>query len=248
MSKLKSAAMVAAVISGAVSARASVLLYSFESGDSPNAVDGFAHNGGGITVESSTTGATNGIGSMEVDTTGSAGGFVGALSTSPAPLATLDNPAVTSISFDVTVPATPVFAGGFSDMGITLFVANPALSEFGEQYQTDFVPDENIDLAPGTSTITIPLQGTDPDTSADVSYAQLLADGFVPTGFEFFVDNNAPETVFVDNVEANGIGAVPEPASIGICTMLGGLLIRRRNRKARIDAVNAVLLTAGQVI
>jgi hypothetical protein len=233
LSKLKSAAMVAAVIGGAVSARASVLLYSFESGDSPNALDGFAHNGGGITVESSTTGATNGSGSMEVDTTGSAGGFVGILSTSPAPLATLDNAAVTSVSFDVTVPASPVFAGGFSDMGITLFVANPALGEYGEQYQTDFTPDENIDLAPGTSTITIPLQGADPDnTSDDVSYAQLLADGFVPTGFEFFIDNNAPETVFVDNVEANGIGAVPEPASIGMCMVLGGLLVRRRNRKA----------------
>ena len=34
------------------------LLYGFESADSPNSLDGFAANGGGITVTSSTIGAT----------------------------------------------------------------------------------------------------------------------------------------------------------------------------------------------
>src|ERR1700722_3948716 len=98
---------------GVPMAHAQVLLYSFESGDSPNELDGFAHNGGGITVSSSTIGATNGSQSMELQTTGAAGGFVGALTIAPTQLATLDNPAITSVSVDVTVPSTPVFSGGF---------------------------------------------------------------------------------------------------------------------------------------
>jgi hypothetical protein len=190
---------------GVTAARAQVLLYSFEGSDSPNSVDGFAPNGGGITVSPSTIGATNGTGSMEVVATSA--GFVGALTTAPAQLQTLDNPAITSVSVDVTVPATPVFAGTYSDLGITIFVENPPLGEFGEQFQTDFVPDENIDLTPGTSTITIPMQGADPDYGTDESYSQLLANGFIPTGFEFFIDGNAPITVYLDNVELNGISA-----------------------------------------
>jgi hypothetical protein len=192
---------------GVTTARAQVLLYSFEGSDSPNSLDGFAPNGGGITVSPSTIGATNGTGSMEMVTTRAAGGFVGALTTAPAQLQTLDNPAITSVSVDVTVPATPAFTGGFSDLGITIFAENISEGEFGQQFQTDFVPDENIDLPPGTSTITIPLQGSDPDSGNDESYSQLLANGFIPTGFEFFIDNNAPDTVYLDNVELNGISS-----------------------------------------
>ncbi|HUB25312.1 MAG TPA: PEP-CTERM sorting domain-containing protein [Tepidisphaeraceae bacterium] len=193
---------------GVTTAQAQVLLYSFEGSDSPNSLDGFANNGPGITVSASTIGATNGTGSMELVTTFAAGGFVGALSTAPTQLQTLDNPAFTSVSVDVTVPTTPAFTGTYSDLGITIFVENPPLGEFGEQYQTDFVPDENIDLPAGTSTITIPLQGPDPDYGNDESYAQLLANGFIPTGFEFFIDNNAPDTVYLDNVVLNGVSTV----------------------------------------
>ena len=190
---------------GVTTVQAQVLLYSFEGSDSPNSLDGFAHNGGGITVSPSTIGATNGTGSMELVTTPAGGGFFGALTIAPAQLQTLDNPAITSVSVDVTVPATPAFTGGYSDLGITIFVENIPEGEFGYQFQTDFVPDENIDLTPGTSTITIPLQAPDPDSFTDESYSQLLANGFIPTGFEFFIDNNAPDTVYLDNVELNGI-------------------------------------------
>jgi hypothetical protein len=215
-----------ALLIGVNSAKAA-LLYSFENGDVPNNVDGFAPNGGGVTVSHDTIGATNGTGSMKLVT--SVGGtFVGALSTSAVPLATLDNPSISGVSFDITT-AAPQYAGNYADIGITLFVANPGLGEFGEQFQTNFVPSDNIDLAPGTYHVTHPLYGNDPDTGTPESYSQLLANGFVPTGFEFFIskDATAAATVYLDNVNTV---SVPEPATLALGAVGGVMALARRRR------------------
>src|ERR1700722_14241284 len=86
---------------GVPMAHAQVLLYSFESGDSPNELDGFAHNGGGMTARSPPIGATKESQSTDLQTTGAPGGFVGALTIAPTQLATLDNPAIPPVSVDV---------------------------------------------------------------------------------------------------------------------------------------------------
>jgi hypothetical protein len=225
------AAAAAVALSGAMKASASELLYGFGASDSPNQLDGFASNSGG-SLKIAT--ATNPGGEPAIEVTTTAGGFKGAL-TSSVP-SVLFNPAVDAISADVTVPASFTYAGGYADLGVTIFCANVPEGEFGVQYQVNGPDEQNIDLAPGTTqTVTIPLTGADPDTGTDESYGTLLTTGgldgtgFVPTGFEFFFDENGANDVQIANVQADGV-SVPEPASISGCLLLGGLLLKRRSR------------------
>jgi hypothetical protein len=223
--------LAAAALCAAAPARASVILYSFENADSPNALDGFAKNGSGISVASSSIGPTAGTGSISVATTGP--GFKSILTASIP--AVLDNPLVTGISVDVTIPPSPAYTGTFADLGVIMFVDNLPLGEFGEQFQVASSEEQNINLAPGTHTVTIPLMGSDPDTGALETYAQLLSHGFIPAGFDLFFDENAANSVFLDNVQAVGVSA-PEPASLALL-ILGGLLLlkRRANSYCRIS-------------
>jgi hypothetical protein len=228
---LLSAAVVAALSIGAASASAGTLLYSFESTDAAGPTDGFAANGGGITVSQATTGATVGSNSMEnVSVSGAT--FTGALTGSDVPAA-LSDPSTTSISLDLTIAPGQQFAGAFADIGITIFGAlgSGATETFGNQYQVDASSEQNVDLAPGTYSLNIPLIGTDPSTFAlSQPYSEVLGNGFIPTGFEFFYSksNDAPLSVFVDNVQAV---AVPEPASIGLGAISGLMMLARRRRK-----------------
>jgi len=219
----------AALMLSMASAKASVPVYQFGASDSPNDLDGFASNSGGSLVVTHTT---NPISEPAMMLAASSSGFKGAL-TSSVP-AIMNNSSVTSISVDVTVPATFTYTGTFADLGITIFVESPSESEFGLQYQVLPADEQNIDLTPGTTTtVTIPLTGDDPDTGNPETYGQLLTtggtngEGFVPTGFEFFLDENAANQVELANVQAN---LVPEPASIGLLASgLGLLFLRRRS-------------------
>ena len=229
-----SGAALAAVAATASPARANVLLYSFEPTDASGPLDGFARNGGGITPTAvQDGGATAGVGDLQLSTTG---GFVGALSTVQGPLTTLDNPNVTGIQLDVTA----VSAGAqttFATLGFSLFVGNPTTGDFGEQYAPPTSDYVNIDFPAGTQKtgLTIPLVGNDPVTGSPESYAQLLAEGYVPTGFEIVVSETGGTPALitdVDNIQATGIGgAVPEPASLGLVAF-GGLLVGGRRRRA----------------
>jgi hypothetical protein len=218
-----------ALMVAAPSARAQ-LLYSFESTDAAGPTDGFANNGGGITVSQDTIGATVGTNSMKNVTVAGAT-FTGALTSNvPAPL---NDPSIGSINVDLTIPSGGQFAGAFADIGITIFGAEfpPSGETFGNQFQVDPSSERNVAVAPGTTTLNIPLIGTDPATfNLHQTYAQVLANGFIPTGFEFFYSksNDAPLTVYLDNVTAV---AVPEPTTLGLIGV-GSVLLMRRRRAA----------------
>jgi hypothetical protein len=208
---------------GAISAQAGVLMYSFETGDSPNGKDGFVNNGT-TSVTQTTTGATVGSDALQIVTPG---GYVGTYTQGdlPAPLA---NPNLSAVTLDLTVsPNDPAFTGTYSDMGISLFVSNPGEGEYGDQYavpNTDWV---NIDLAPGTYNLSIPITGNDPDSGNPITFGNLLGEGWYVSGFQLILDGNGAQTVYVDNVQA----VVPEPASLSLIGLTGSLLLSRRRRK-----------------
>jgi hypothetical protein len=223
-----SAAVVAAMSIGAASASAGTLLYSFESTDAAGPTDGFTNNGGGITVSQSTIGATVGSNSMD-NSTVSGATFTGALTQTDIPAA-LSDPSTSSISLDLTVAPGQQFAGAFADIGITIFGELPGPS-FGNPFNVDVSSYRNVDLAPGTYSLNIPLVGTDPSTfAASQPYSEVLGNGFIPTGFEFFYSKSgdAPLNVYIDNVQAV---AVPEPASLGVGAIGGLMMLSRRRRK-----------------
>jgi hypothetical protein len=206
-------------------ARAQVVpMYSLEGG-----LQGFGPNGGGVTVSADTVGATDGTGSLKVSVVQGAT-FVGALTGSVVP--PMDNPNLTSIGVDVTVPGQ--FPGAFALIGVTIFGASqpsyPGGQLFGLQYQsTNFAHLEP--LGPGTYHLDLgPLNGTNPLTfDTNQSYAQVFGSGpnqLIPTGFQFFFNksNDAPLTVYLDNVT----GAVPEPAAVSAMGLAGLALLRRR--------------------
>jgi hypothetical protein len=219
-------AAVAALSLGAASVNAAGLLYSFETGDSPSNLDGFANNGGGITVTQDTIGATVGSNSMRNSTVAGAT-FTGALTSSvPAAL----TPDTTDITLDLTINPGETFTGAFADIGITIFgaIGSGASETFGNQYQVDASSEKNIALAPGTYSLDIPLVGTSPvDFSSHVTFPALIAQGFIPTGFEFFYSKSGDSaaTVYIDNVQAV---TAPEPTMLSLGAVGALALVRRR--------------------
>jgi hypothetical protein len=222
---LLAAAVAAALSLGLASAHAQ-LLYSFESGDSPNSTDGFVPNG--ITPIQTTTGATVGVGALECI---SSGEYEGTYTQGDLP-ALLSNPALTGFTVDVTISPNDLAPSGtdaYADLGLGLFIYNAAEEEFGDPFIAPTSDWVNIDLATGTYlSLSIPLIGDDPDTGNPISYPDLLADGWAVGGFNIVDDSSAPQTFFVDNIQ----GVVPEPASIGVGVVSGLLMLARRRRKA----------------
>jgi hypothetical protein len=220
-------AALAALAFSTVSANAAGLLYSFETGDSPTALDGFANNGGGISVTQSTIGATVGSNSMRNSSVAGAT-FTGALTSFiPANF----GPNTTDITLDLTINPGETFTGAFADIGITFFgaIGSGASETFGNPFNVDVSSYRNIALAPGTYSLDIPLVGTSPvDFSPSDPLSTVIGQGFIPTGFEFFYSKSGDSaaTVYIDNVQAT----VPEPASIFGCALLGGLALKRRRR------------------
>jgi hypothetical protein len=220
-----SLAATAVLALGAASASAQ-LLYSFETGDSPNGKDGFVPNG--ATVFQDTIGATQGSNSLKVVTSG---GYTGTYTQSdlPAPLA---NPALTGFTMDITIPASPAYAGNYDDLGVILYVSDATTSDYGEQYGPATSLWANIDLAPGsTTTISVPLVGNPALNNAtftgnDLSFSQLLASGYYVSGFQLTMDGDQPQTFYVDNIQ----GIVPEPASITLIGAVGAMALGRRRK------------------
>jgi hypothetical protein len=219
-------AVVSAAISFGVSAAHAQLLYSFEPGDSPNQKDGFVDNG--LFPAASSTGATVGVGALQLSETG--GGYNGSYTQQDLP-APLSNPNLVGFTADVTISANdPAFTGTFANLGMGLFIANPGESEYGYQYIAATSTWPNLDLSPGTYYglyFTLGGEPTDPDTNTQVPWGTLLADGWVPSGFNIVDANNGTQTFYVDNIQA----VVPEPASLGALASTGCLMLIRRRRK-----------------
>ncbi len=210
-------AAVAALAFGTASANAG-LLYSFEPTDVP-ALDGFASNG--IFPQQSTVGATVGVGSMMLT---APPGFNGALTTN-VPSPDFANPALSAITMDVTLVNQS--GGTFSNIGFDFFVSNPSISDFGEQWGPP-TSDWPVSYFAGTQLgLSIPVVGDGAAGLNSLSFPQLLAAGYSVTGFQILVSNNGVTQEFVDNVQ----GVVPEPASLSVLGLAGGLALGRRRRK-----------------
>jgi hypothetical protein len=226
------AAAVAIVACASSAWAADTLIYGFE----PDA-QGFAANGGGVTVAQDTFGATEGTHSLKYSVVGGAT-FVGAL-TGNVPAILNNPPGVDHVTFDMTIGPNDAFTGAFDVLGITIFGASqPGPSQqFGLQAQ--FAPLVHIEgLTPGTYTETIPLTGAtnQVDFSTNQTFNQIFGSGAnqqIPTGFEFFLNksNDAASTVYIDNVRIGG-AAVPEPASCALLAIgaVGAVLGFRRRR------------------
>jgi hypothetical protein len=221
------AAIGAAISFGATAARAQ-LLYSFEPGDSPNGKDGFVDNG--LFPSETTTGATVGSDALSLTEPDTLGGptYNASYTTGDLPAA-LDNPNLVGFTADITISANAPYGGTYSDMGMGYYIGNTVENEFnGNQYIAPTSEWANIALAPGTYTsVYFPLNGTDPDNGNPESWSQMVSQGWVATGFNIAISNNAAQTVYVDNIQA----VVPEPASLGALACTGGLMLVRRRRR-----------------
>ncbi|MBC8106926.1 MAG: PEP-CTERM sorting domain-containing protein, partial [Anaerolineae bacterium] len=153
-----------------------------------------------------------------------------------------NNNNITGIIFDLTVNAGETFAGGFANIGITLFghgdpdgIPANGDEQFGLQYQVVGASERNIALAPGTYSIEVPLVGANPMTFATQNFADAFGDGpnqlFQISAFQFFISKSGgfPATVYIDNVRTV---EVPEPTSMAVVGIAGGLMLSRRRRSA----------------
>ena len=224
MNRFIARAVFALVVAASLSARAQVQLYSFEDG-----TQGFGPNGfPAPTVAQDTVGATHGTRSLLFGL-GANQTFSGALTETVNQPALLD-PSTTAVAVDVTVPqgAGEYTGTGFANMGIVLFGSNPAQGVFGVPVQTNGPSERNVDLAPGTYTLVIPLvTTTGPMRNAWGPGGPFTTIG----GFQFYINKSADDamTVYLDNVRA-----VPEPAAAAVvCAAVFGLIARRRRPAAR---------------
>jgi len=210
------------VAAAALPARAQ-LLYSFEDG-----AQGFTNNGL-ATVAQDTVGATQGTHSLAFGL-GQTATFSGALTENVNP-AVLLSPDTTAIAVDVTIPqGTGEYTGtGFANMGISYFGSIPAQNVYGVPVQTNGASERNLDLAPGTYTLTIPLVST---TGAPIRNAFTAGGGQFTDlgGFQFYISKSGDDamTVYLDNVRA-----VPEPAAGALACLFTGFIVTRRRQATR---------------
>lgn len=224
MNRSLTRAVFALVVAAAALPARAQLLYSFEDG-----AQGFGPNGFPVpTVAQDTVGATHGTHSLLFGL-GQNQAFSGAL-TQTVDSAALLNPATDAIAVDVTVPqgAGEYTGAGFARMGITFYGSIPAQGVFGVPVQTNGPSERNVDLAPGTYTLVIPLVST-AGTPMRSSFGTGPGQFTDLTGFQFYINKTADDdmVVYLDNVRA-----VPEPAAAAlVCGALWGLLARRRGAR-----------------
>ena len=186
-------------------------VYSFE----PD-LEGFVFNGGGLAVshETSGLGATDGSNSMKLEFTDFSG-FAGAL-TSNVHDAFLDPLGVDFVLFDFT--NTNRFVPDSPQPGVDPTFANTSITFFGEfsdepgvEAQIQFLLSEEPigTLEPGTHEIEIDLNdgGLDVFHGEVKGYDEYIADGFVPSGFQIYINKSVlfmdPDfawTVYIDNI------------------------------------------------
>ena len=224
--------MAAALVVGAAgSAQAQTLAYSFEAA-LPAGPDGFFGLGATVSQEP-TIGVTHLESSLKYAVGN--GGFVGARTETVIPATLNDPPGVTHVLFDITL--TEAYAGGFADIGVTLFghaLNAPGGAQFGNQVQ----------FADTVSIATLGV-GTHVDRRIDLDFSQgpyRFGESFndifgpgptdltVASAFQFYISKNAavPVTVYIDNVRLG----IPEPASLALAGLSGLTMIalRRRSR------------------
>lgn len=199
---------------------AAALLYDMEGAPPPS---GFGPNGV-VTVTQDTIGATQGTNSMRVDTDGST--FVGAITPVVPPYLL----GAKSILLDLTINAGEEFAGGFADMGVTIFGCQGATCGLSAQF-ADF---ESIGaLTAGTYTdLQFDLTTSIGPNFPGKSFQQILADGDLDTvtHFQLYFNQsfNEPMISYIDNIRTI---PVPEPATallLGLGAIAIGLVARRR--------------------
>jgi hypothetical protein len=212
LAKLAACAAVLAASSGLdanPAAAADTLVYSFETD-----LEGFAANGGGVTVTQDTIGVTNGASSMKV-TAVSGQTFYGA-NTGMLHPAIGDPPGLDHVTFDLTI--TEEYAGSFAVIGVMIFGVNqtgdarqlqtgpsddPALEFHIEGLAVGTYPDVTIDMTrffnpdtfePGTFNDIVGTEGSGPFD-------------LIPTGFQLYLNKlGAPLTVYIDNIR---VGTTP---------------------------------------
>ncbi len=181
------------------------LAYSFEAD-----LQGFAPNGGGVTVTQDTIGATDGTQSLKMDIVQGAT-FVGALTDDLDPNIFGDPPGVDLVFLDLTIQqAFPNEPGDFVDAGITVFGMNQDGSLEGLQAQFQNNQVSLGDLEVGTHQIVFELSSAvHPLTFAsDQSFNDIFgvlgsgANDVIPTGFQFYINKSstAPWTGYIDNI------------------------------------------------
>jgi hypothetical protein len=185
--------------------------------------DGFF--GLGAAVSQSTIGATHLTHSMRYSVPAGQT-FVGARTESVLPPGLTTAPA---IQFDLHIDslADEYQGAGFARIGITYFGHDFDSGQFGLQVQTNGASEQNIDLAAGNYTLTIPLVATDGQTFAQHFDNSEPADLDAISAFQFYVSKTGDSgvTMYIDNVQI-----VPEPASLSGLALGSLLLGRRRSR------------------
>jgi fibronectin-binding autotransporter adhesin len=228
---LMCSAAVAAIALAASSASAQ-LVYSFETlydnttpptlDPAGTAPDDFVANtsggGGAATDTQSNIGVTNGSNSLEISETAAAF-FTGALTqlvstTVPGDINSglVLSTNTAALSLDVTIPASGNFTGAFAQIGFFAF-GNDSFGDDGLGVQTTGSSEVNVNLAPGTYHLTIPLIArSNPETgAANVPFSSVFGSGdtqiSTPTGFEFYVSKSIDSAleIYIDNVEAVGL-------------------------------------------
>jgi hypothetical protein len=224
--RLLNVTAILAVTLAAGVARAQVPEYSFEVVDPFGRPDTFF--GVGATVTQDTIGATHLQNSMKY--VAGNDGFVGARTETLIP-ATLGNPpGVNYVLFDMTI--VDPYAGGFADIGVTVFGHDVPGGSFGNAVQFSDV-EAIAGKAPGTYTdVRIDLSNSVGPYRAGESFNAIFGtdptDLTVASAFQFFISKNAgvPATVYIDNVRL----VVPEPASMGLAGFAGLAMFGRRRR------------------
>ncbi len=192
------------------------LVYSFEDGDP----QGFGPNGGGVTVEHDTFGATHGTGSLKMDIVQGAT-FVGALTGSLAPEIG-DPPGMEVVVFDLTITeAFPAIC--FVDAGITVFGATQSDYPGGQLagLQAQFFGNQFSlgDLPPGTHEVQMELtSAVHPLTFQLASFNDIFGvegsgpNDIIPSGFQIYINKStqAPWTGYIDNIRVGTLPAGPD--------------------------------------
>ena len=227
-------------------ARGQELIYGFDDPTQftvvPPATKAVISGNTATVAQSTTTGVTEGTGSLMISnrTTQTYGGAL--ISTVPADLYN-----AATFSVDVTITSTPTVSGApvYFDLVPVYFSTDGEIDPDVNGNPSSFINLEG--LAPGTYHYTVQQAFFDPEgnLTADATPGQILAadqaaDGNTTdaiTGFQLTVEHGAgvATTVYVDDLTVPDLTPSPEPTSLAMVGLGGSALLggrrRRRNRR-----------------